>query len=306
MVEISVVVPCYNEEDGITAFWSRLSSVLNKITNSYEVIFINDGSKDRTDQKLDEICRNNQHAFYIDFSRNFGKEAAITAGLDHAEGSAVIVIDADLQHPPEVIETMVDLWRNGAEVVLCRRRARDTDTPLRRWLSKKFYDLSDQIFEVNMPKNVGDFRLMDRMVVNALSQLQESQRFMKGLFAWVGFRQEIIDFDVSDRETGTSSFNLWRLWNFAWEGITSFTTVPLRLWLYLGSVLAGLSFLYGIYILAKAMLGGNDVPGYPSILVMVAFLGGIQLIGIGVIGEYLGRTYREVKCRPLYIIRKPK
>lgn len=305
-MEISVVVPCYNEAQVIDAFWLRLSSVMKTIVDEWEVIFINDGSRDDTLGKLISICSGSCNARYIDFSRNFGKEAAITAGLDHSLGKAIVVIDADLQHPPEVIAELVSLWRDGAEVVLCRRRTRDTDSQLRRWFSRKFYALSEHLFEVTMPKDVGDFRLMDRAVVDALTQLRESQRFMKGLFAWVGFRQHIIDFDVSDRAAGTSSFNLWKLWNFAWEGVTSFTTVPLRLWLYVGSALAVLSFAYGIFILFTAMMGGSDVPCYPSIMVMVAFIGGIQLIGIGVIGEYLGRTYRETKKRPLYIVRKTK
>lgn len=305
-MEISVIVPCYNEAEGIEAFWCRLSSVMMEVSSSWEVIFINDGSKDNTLEKLESLPPGEGSLSILDFSRNFGKEAAITAGLDNAAGSAVIVIDADMQHPPEVILDMVKLWRNGAETVLCRRKARQTDSALRRWLSKSFYSFSRLLFEVDMPKDVGDFRLMDRIVVDALKDLRESQRFMKGIFAWVGFNQSIIEFDVSERISGASSFSLWKLWNFAWDGITSFTTAPLRLWLYIGTTLAALSFIYGVCILFAALVWGSGVPGYPSIMIMIAFLGGIQLIGIGVIGEYLGRTYRETKGRPLYILRKRK
>lgn len=303
--EISIVVPCYNEAEGLKHFWSRLCSVMNDISSSWEAVFINDGSKDATLTILTSLkpppgCV----AHVIDFSRNFGKEAAVTAGLDNAAGQCVVVIDADLQHPPETIATMVGEWRRGAEVVLCKRSNRKSDPFLRTWFSNRFYKLSSRLFEVKIPQDVGDFRLMDRVVIDALADLRENQRFMKGIFAWIGFRSVTIEFDVADREHGTSSFNLWKLLNFAVDGITSFTTVPLRLWFYIGSGLSVLAVAYGTSIILNTMIYGNPVAGYPSLVTMIAFLGGIQLIGIGVLGEYIGRIFREVKQRPIYVVRR--
>ena len=303
-VEISIVVPCFNEAQSLPLLWQRLSSVMESLSVEWEAVFVNDGSSDDTLAVLQGLAPGAAHIRIVDFSRNFGKEAAITAGLDNAQGAAVIVMDADLQHPPEVILQMVEWWRGGAEVVLCKRHSRDTDSALRTWCSNLFYKMASGLFEVNIPKDVGDFRLMDRVVVDALGRLRENQRFMKGLFAWVGFRTEILDFEVAQREHGTSSFNLWKLLNFAVDGITSFTTVPLRLWFYIGSVLSFLSLIYGFFIVVSAAVFGSSVPGYPSIIALVAFMGGIQLIGIGVLGEYIGRTYREVKFRPIYVVRK--
>ncbi|WP_242225224.1 glycosyltransferase family 2 protein [Shinella zoogloeoides] len=303
--EISIIVPCYNEAQGLKHFWARLCGVMKSLGSSWEAIFINDGSRDETIDILAGLkppigCT----VHIIDFSRNFGKEAAVTAGLDNAAGQCAVVIDADLQHPPETIATMVEEWRKGAEVVLCKRSHRKSDPFLRTWFSNRFYKLSSRLFEVKIPQDVGDFRLMDRVVVEALFNLRENQRFMKGIFAWIGFRSVTIEFDVADREHGTSSFNLWKLLNFAVDGITSFTTVPLRLWFYIGFFLSILSLAYGTSIVFNALVFGNPVPGYPSLAAMVAFLGGIQLIGIGVLGEYIGRIFREVKRRPIYVVRR--
>lgn len=303
--DVSIVVPCYNEADGLNYFWVRLCSVMTGISSSWEVIFINDGSRDNTLSVLMGLkppagCT----VHIIDFSRNFGKEAAITAGLDNTTGQCAIVIDADLQHPPETIVTMVEEWRKGAEVVLCKRSNRKSDPFLRTWFSNRFYKLSSRLFEIKIPQDVGDFRLMDRVVIDALSNLRENQRFMKGIFAWIGFQSVTIEFDVAHREHGNSSFNLWKLLNFAVDGITSFTTVPLRLWFYIGFFLSILAVAYGISIVFNTLAFGNPVPGYPSLAAMVAFLGGIQLIGIGVLGEYLGRVFREVKGRPIYVVRR--
>lgn len=304
-MDISVVVPCFNEAEGLNPFWQRLSAVMGTVSPRWEAVFVNDGSTDATLEVLEALPMAGASGIrIIDFSRNFGKEAAITAGLDQATGQAVIVIDADLQHPPEVIARMVALWREGVEVVLCRRENRHQDTRLRALTSRLFYSLASRIFEVKIPRDVGDFRLMDRVVVDALSSLRENQRFMKGLFAWIGFRTEVISFEVAERSHGASTFNLWKLINFAIDGITSFTTVPLRLWFYIGTVLSLLSVLYGLVIVIATLAFGTDVPGYPSLAAMIAFLGGIQLIGIGVLGEYIGRTYREVKFRPIYVVRR--
>lgn len=302
-VTLSVVVPCHNEEAGIGKFWLELATVMEQVGQSWEAVFVNDGSTDETLKRLKDLPVEGRQIRIVDFSRNFGKEAAITAGLDLAKGAAVVVIDADLQHPPETIKAMVNLWLAGFEVVLGKRRDRATDSALRTWLSNRFYNLASRIFEVPIPKDVGDFRLMDRKVVQALGNMKENQRFMKGLFAWVGFRSALVEFDVAERQQGTSSFNIWKLLNFAVDGITSFTTVPLRLWFYIGSVISLLSLGYGVWIIISATMFGNSVPGYPSLAVLVAFLGGVQLIGIGVLGEYIGRIYREVKFRPIYIVR---
>ncbi|MBP8936868.1 MAG: glycosyltransferase family 2 protein [Agrobacterium sp.] len=303
--EISIVVPCYNEEAGLAPFWERLCAVMRPLSPSWEVVFINDGSRDRTMDVLHGLQPPQSCTIRIvDFSRNFGKEAAVTAGLDHATGHSVVIIDADLQHPPETIVTMVEEWHKGAEVVLCKRRSRATDPALRTWFSNRFYQLSSKLFEINIPRDVGDFRLMDRVVVDALARMRENQRFMKGIFAWIGFHSVTVEFEVAEREHGTSSFNLWKLLNFAVDGITSFTTVPLRLWFYIGSIVSFLGLTYGTSIIVNTLFHGNAVPGYPSLVALIAFMGGIQLIGIGVLGEYLGRTYREVKQRPIYVIRR--
>jgi glycosyltransferase involved in cell wall biosynthesis len=303
-VTLSIVVPCYNEAAGIEAFWHRLMKVITALDLTWEAVFINDGSSDATLEAISRLVASTGAVQIIDFSRNFGKEAAITAGLDHARGAAVVVIDADLQHPPEIIPEMVRLWRQGTEVVLCKRESRESDSPLRAFLSGLFYKLSSRLFEVKIPRDVGDFRLLDRVVVDALSHLRENQRFMKGLFAWIGFRTQTIEFKVEQRAHGSSKFHLWKLLNFAVDGITSFTTVPLRLWFYLGMALSVLAIGYGLTIFFDALIFGNPVPGYPSIVALVAFLGGLQLIGIGILGEYVGRTYKEVKFRPLYVVRK--
>ena len=303
MVSFSVVVPCFNEAEGIDAFWVRLVEVMAGVGEPWEAVFINDGSQDATLEKLHALPLRNDGIKIIDFSRNFGKEAAITAGLDHVAGRAVVIIDADLQHPPETIPLMVALWRAGSEVVLGKRRDRASDSQVRTWFSNRFYSIASRVFEVPIPKDVGDFRLMDQKVVKAIGGMRENQRFMKGLFAWVGFKTAIVEFDVARREHGTSSFNLWKLLNFAVDGITSFTTVPLRLWFYIGSAISIIALLYGAGIAISAILFGNPVPGYPSLAGLIAFIGGVQLIGIGVLGEYIGRIYREVKLRPIYIVR---
>ena len=238
----------------------------------------------------------------INFSRNFGKEAALTAGLDKARGEAAIPIDVDLQDPPELIKELVAKWREGYDVVLAKRADRTSDSFAKRVSADLFYKLNGKISNVDIPNNVGDFRLMSKRVVEALKQLPENQRFMKGLFAWVGFKTTVIEYVREKREAGQSSFNGWKLWNFALDGITSFSTLPLRIWLYIGALVSFLSFLYGSFIILKTLIFGVDLPGYASLAVIMLFLGGIQLIGIGILGEYIGRIYSESKRRPSYII----
>lgn len=304
---LSVIVPCYNEEGGLNSFFERLYGVLEGDELSsyrHEVIAINDGSRDRTLEELLEAKKRFKSLRILDLSRNYGKEAALTAGLNHATGDAVIPIDADLQHPPELLIKMVALWESGYEVVVAKRMSRDTDRPVQRAMAKAFYRMHNAISDIEVPEDVGDFRLMDRVVVEALRKLPENRRFMKGLFAWVGFRTSVVEYQVEARLTGSSKFNSWKLWNFALEGITSFSNVPLRIWTYLGFLIAMSALVYGIYVIVKTMVFGVDLPGYPSLLVSVLFLGGVQLISIGVLGEYIGRIYLETKQRPVYLVRK--
>ena len=275
---------------------------MTQINEPYEIVFINDGSKDNTLNVLLNAKQNFKNIRIINFSRNFGKEAALTAGLDKARGEAAIPIDVDLQDPPELIKDLVARWREGYDVVLAKRADRTSDSFAKRVSADLFYKLNGKISNVDIPNNVGDFRLMSKRVVEALKQLPENQRFMKGLFAWVGFKTVAIEYVREKREAGQSSFNGWKLWNFALDGITSFSTLPLRIWLYIGALVSFLSFLYGSFIILKTLIFGVDLPGYASLAVIMLFLGGIQLIGIGILGEYIGRIYSESKRRPSYII----
>jgi glycosyltransferase involved in cell wall biosynthesis len=287
----------------MTLFFAAIEPVLQSITDAYEIICVDDGSKDGTLPLLLEAARRNSRVRVFELSRNFGKEAALTCGLDHARGDAVIPIDADLQDPPELIRSLVDEWKRGYEVVLARRSDRYSDGFAKRTTANWFYRLHTWISDLPMEDNVGDFRLMDRRVVEALRKLPEHQRFMKGLFAWVGFRSSIVEYKRPMRAAGSTKFNTWRLWNFALQGITSFSTVPLRIWTYIGLAIAGTAFAYASYLVLRTLIYGVDVPGYASLLVSVLFLGGLQLIGLGIIGEYIGRIYQEVKGRPVYIVR---
>ena len=299
---ISIIAPCYNEEETIEPFLRRIEEILTQINEPYEIVFINDGSKDNTLNVLLNAKQNFKNIRIINFSRNFGKEAALTAGLDKARGEAAIPIDVDLQDPPELIKELVARWREGYDVVLAKRADRTSDSFAKRVSADLFYKLNGKISNVDIPNNVGDFRLMSKRVVEALKQLPENQRFMKGLFAWVGFKTVAIEYVREKREAGQSSFNGWKLWNFALDGITSFSTLPLRIWLYIGALVSFLSFLYGSFIILKTLIFGVDLPGYASLAVIMLFLGGIQLIGIGILGEYIGRIYSESKRRPSYII----
>jgi polyisoprenyl-phosphate glycosyltransferase len=300
---ISIVCPFYNEEHSIGAFFSRLIPVLDRLEEGYEVVCVNDGSRDGTLEALLAMRALRQHVRVIDLSRNFGKEAALTAGIDAARGDAVIPIDADLQDSPELIVRLVDEWKRGFEVVLAKRADRRADSFAKRLAALLFYKVHNSISEPVIPENVGDFRLMDRKVVDAIKQLPERRRFMKGIFAWVGFRSTTIEYVRDPRIAGASRFSAWKLWNLALEGITSFSSAPLRIWTYLGLAVASLAFVYAGFIVMRTVIHGIDVPGYASLLAITLFLGGIQLIGLGVLGEYLGRVYSEAKQRPIYIVR---
>ncbi|WP_042337656.1 glycosyltransferase family 2 protein [Paraburkholderia ferrariae] len=302
---ISLVAPFYNECEAVETFFERVLDVLGRVPAiRFEIVCVNDGSRDGTLEKLVAMSERDRRVKVVDFTRNFGKEAALTAGLDEASGDAVVVIDADLQDPPSLIPEMIERWRAGAEVVLARRASRACDSFLKRTTAALFYRVHNKLSEVKIPENVGDFRLMDRQVVNALRSLPERHRFMKGLFAWVGFQTVTIDYERPPRTAGNTKFSGWRLWNFALEGITSFSTVPLRSWTYIGGAIALLAFCYGGFIIGRTVLFGNPVPGYASLISVLLFMSGIQLAGIGVIGEYIGRIYDESKKRPIYLIRR--
>ena len=303
---ISIVVPFFNEGGAINHFYSGMSPILSlNIGCNFEVICVDDGSTDSTLAELIELTKKDTRFRVLEFSRNFGKEAALSAGIDFANGDAVIPIDADLQDPPELIIKMVQLWKDGAEVVLAKRVDRSTDSFMKRKTASLFYKLHNKLStSMRIPENVGDFRLMDRVVVDALKQLPERQRFMKGLFAWVGFKSVTVEYSRSSRSAGETKFSGWRLWNFALEGITSFSLVPLKIWTYFGLFGAFLAFLYASFIIIRTLIFGIVLPGYASLLVVVLFFGSLQLISIGILGEYIGRIYFETKNRPLYIVRK--
>ena len=302
---VSLVVPFYNEAEAIPHFRAMLLPVLEAIPGTdWEIICVDDGSADTTLLQLVALAQADPRFRVIEFSRNFGKEAALTAGIDAARGAAVIPIDADLQDPPELIAQMLAAWRAGAEVVLARRTDRTSDGVLKRKTAAWFYRLHNRMSHTKIPENVGDFRLMDRVVVNALKQLPERQRFMKGLFAWVGFRTLTIDYTRAPRAAGVSKFSGLALWNFALEGFTSFSTAPLKIWTYLGALTALGTVLYALYIVIYTVVFGNKVPGYASLFVAITFFGSVQLISIGLLGEYIGRIYVETKQRPSYLIRK--
>lgn len=299
---ISLICPCYNEEKVVELFLKEISIVLNDIGKSYEIVFVNDGSKDETLTRLLKAKEKYENIRIINLSRNFGKEAALTAGLDQVKGELIIPIDVDLQDPPELIKDFIVHWENGSDVVLAKRVDRSKDSFAKRISAKLFYKLNNKISKVTIPENVGDYRLITRKVLNALQKLPESERFMKGLFAWVGFKTSVVEYKRDARIAGDTSFSGWKLWNLALGGITSFSTFPLKVWLYLGFVVSLISFLYGIVIVFKTIFLGVDMPGYASTMTTILFLGGIQLIGIGVLGEYIGRIYMESKRRPTYII----
>lgn len=303
-VELSVVVPLYNEELNIDYLFERLIFVLNRLNMNYEIVCVNDGSRDNTIERLIEYHYRNPDIKVVNLSRNYGKEIALSAGLDYTNGNAVVPIDADLQDPPELIEELVAKWREGYDVVLATRRSRQGENLIKRFTANAFYRTIDRISHVPIPRDTGDFRLMDRRVVEALKRMPERNRFMKGLFAWVGFKQTSILYDRPSRYQGETTWNYWRLWNFALDGITSFSFIPLKVWSYIGLLVAIPAFFYASFLVIRTVIFGIDLPGYASLMVAVLFLGGVQLVSLGVIGEYLSRVYEEVKGRPLYLIRE--
>jgi glycosyltransferase involved in cell wall biosynthesis len=299
---LAIVVPAYNESDVIDIFHARIGAVLDGIDATARVIYVDDGSTDDTWQKLAAIASTDARAISLRLSRNFGKEAAMTAGLDAADADAVVVIDADLQDPPELIPQLIARWREGFDVVYATRGERDGETRLKKFTSAAFYRVMERLSDTPLPRDTGDFRLLSRRAVAALGGLRERQRFMKGLFAWIGYRQTSVVYHRDARHAGTTKWNYWRLGNLAIEGITSFSAAPLRVATWVGLSAAVLAFLYGIWVLIKVVAWGDPVRGYPTLMVVILFLGGIQLLALGVIGEYVGRTYAETKRRPLYYV----
>lgn len=299
---LSVVVPAYNETEVLPELHKRLVAVLDQLPYAAEVVYVNDGSSDQTLQVMRALLEADPRVAVVDLSRNFGKEAAMSAGLDYARGDAVIVIDADLQDPPELIPELVRQWREGYDVVYAKRVARDGETFFKKATAHAFYRLIQRMSRVQIPEDVGDYRLLSRRAVESLRKLREQHRFMKGLFAWIGYPQIAVPYRRDPRFAGETKWNYWRLWNFALEGITSFTIAPLKIATYVGLIIAACSFLFAAFILYRTLMFGDPVRGYPSLMVVVLFLGGIQLLTLGIIGEYLGRMFDETKHRPLYLI----
>ena len=299
---LSVVIPMYNEAEIVGEMHRRLAAVMTQLGAAWEVIYVNDGSRDTSLRIVEVLQQADGHIAVVNLSRNFGKEIATTAGLDHARGDAVIVIDADLQDPPEVIPRLVATWRAGYDVVYAQRRKRNGDSWLKKASAAAFYRIMRNIGDVPLPENVGDFRLMSRRVVDAVQQLRERHRFMKGLFAWVGFPSTVVVYDREPRGAGRTKWSYWKLWNLALEAITSFTVAPLKFATWLGLAVAVFAVVFGAQLILRTLLFGNPVAGYPSLMAVVLFLGGTQLFTLGIVGEYLGRVFDETKRRPLYLV----
>jgi glycosyltransferase involved in cell wall biosynthesis len=300
---LSIVVPVYDEEQVLRDFHERLSAVLKSAALKAEIVYVNDGSKDSSLEIIRQLRSRDPRVAVVDLSRNFGKEIALTAGLDYAKGDAVVVIDADLQDPPELIPQMVQHFHEGYDEVYAQRVSRAGESTIKKGTAYAFYRIIQSVSRVKIPEDTGDFRLLSRRAVEALKGLKEQHRFMKGLFAWIGFPQKAIPYRRDPRSAGQTKWSYWRLWNFALEGITSFTIAPLKVASYVGLLTAVAAFLFAARIIYKTLVYGDPVAGYPSLMVVILFLGGVQLITIGVIGEYLGRMFDETKGRPLYFLK---
>lgn len=301
---ISIVAPFYNEELAIDRFFREVIDVLRDIGTEWEIICVDDGSSDATLNRLLAQARSKPAVKVLELSRNFGKEAALSAGLEASTGDVVVLIDADLQDPPALIGQMLEKWREGYDIVYGVRQSRNSDSLGKRATASGFYRVFNQLTPTPVPAHSGDFRLMDRRVADRVRELPERTRFMKGLFAWVGYKSTAVSYDRPGREQGRSAWSYWKLWNFALDGLTSFSTLPLRVWTYVGLIVSLLSFIYASFLIVRTLVFGVDLPGYASLMVVILFLGGIQLISLGVIGEYLGRVFLEVKQRPVYLVNR--
>ena len=305
MKTITILVPCYNEEAVLQQFYERVQSVITNITDyDFRYLFVNDGSTDSTLDILRNLRACDSKVHYIAFSRNFGKETALIAGFDHIDSDAVVVMDSDLQHPPEMIPEMISWWQKGYKDICTKRISRDDEPPLKKFSSKLYYKILQNMTNFAIQVNVGDFRLLDRQCVEALKLFRESQRYTKGMFSWIGFDKKEIPYQPESRAAGQSKWNYFKLVNLAIEGITSFTILPLRIASLLGCILAVTAMLYMFFVIAQTLLYGGDVPGYPSLISVILFIGGVQIFFLGIIGEYLGRIFNETKHRPLYLIKE--
>lgn len=301
--KVTILIPCYNEEASLPALRTALLSMMEQNESyDWEVLMINDGSKDHTLSIIKDFRKSDHHFAYIDLSRNFGKEAAMLAGFDYAKGDCMVIMDADLQHPPTLIPEMLKYWEEGYEDVYAKRISRGKESWMRKQLSLLYYKMLQHTTRVEILQNVGDFRLLDRKCIDVLKQLRETERYTKGMFCWIGFKKKEILFQQGDRVAGQSSWNFWSLFNLAIEGITSFTTAPLRISTVLGFGVSILALLYMLYIVAKTLIWGEPVQGFPTLMIAILFLGGVQLISVGIIGEYIGRIFNETKNRPVYIV----
>lgn len=300
-VFISCIVPVYNEEANIAAFIDQLQSKLHELTHHFEIIIVDDGSRDNTAANISQFPKE-YRVKVLGLSRNFGKEVALTAGMEHSSGDVVILMDADFQHPIEVLSVFLTQWADGFDMVYGLRKDRESESYLKRNLAHAFYWLMQKITNIDIPNNAGDFRLMDRKIIEALKQFPERTRFMKGLYAWVGFKKIGVTFEVQDRAAGKSSWGFSKLTELAITGITSFSAVPLRVWGFIGFIISLVSLVYAIYIVTVTMIYGADLPGFPTLVVAIMFLGGIQLLSIGILGEYIARIFTEVKQRPKYLL----
>ena len=305
MKKISILIPCYNEEQSLPLLYPELVKLMDGNTGyEWELMFVNDGSIDGTLQVLKNMRLQDNRVNYLDLSRNFGKEAAMLAGFDHVTGDCMIIIDADMQHPPTLIPEMIKWWELGYDDVYAKRKSRGRESWLRKHLSLLFYKILQSSSRFDLLQNVGDFRLLDRCCINALKRMRESERYTKGLYCWIGFKKKDIEFVQGDRVGGVSSWNYRQLFSFALDGITSFTNVPLRISTVIGFLVSLFAFLYMVYVFIKALIWGDPVQGFPTLVILILFLGGIQLLSIGIIGEYIGRIYNETKNRPDYIVRE--
>ena len=303
MKTVTILIPCYNEENSLDVLYERLQNVITQIkTYDFQILLVNDGSKDNTLGKMQELHTKDSTVSYLSLSRNFGKENAMLAGLDFAEGDAVILLDADLQDPPELIPQMIEEWEKGYDDVYARRRSRAGETWLKKASAHWYYRILQKFADIDIPADVGDFRLLDRQAVDAICSLRERQRYTKGLFSWIGYNKKELLFDREPRAAGNSKMNFLKLFGLAVDGITSFSVAPLRLASILGIIISTIAFVYLVFVIAKTLLFGDPVAGYPSMISIILFIGGIQLIVLGIIGEYVGRIFYEAKRRPDYLV----
>lgn len=305
MKRVTILIPCYNEEESLPLLYEKLSEIADTLPHySWEFLFVNDGSRDQTLGVIKELRQKDNRISYVDLSRNFGKENAMLAGFDYAKGDSMVIMDADLQHPPTLIPDMLKLWENGFQDVYAHRITRGKESWIRKKLSLLYYKLLQKTTRIEILENVGDFRLLDRKCIDALKQLRECERYTKGLYCWIGFKKIKIDFEQGDRVAGASSFNFFRLLSLAIDGITSYTIAPLRIATVLGFIVSILSFIYMCFFFVKTLLVGDSVQGFPTLVILMLFLGGIQLLALGIIGEYLGRIFQETKKRPVYLVQE--